>query len=453
MDDVQAALQAVDIAWASSGSSGSAGSSGYIREGAKELDEVREWLARFICTVDDSDLDLLTLWAAATHLCVETYTSPRLVIDSPVPGSGKTTCLEHLERLCYHPIQMASLSSPALLVRMLDKGLRTILIDEADRSLSPDKEGVGELLAVLNSGYKRGGTRPVLVQTKEGWDPVEMSTYSPVAMAGNNPNLPDDTKSRSIRVLLMPDINGEAEDSDWEINEAEVHLIADRLANWADSVRDTVRENRPALPVEIRGRAKERWFPLKRVAAAAGGRWADLVDQMALRDVQRIEIEREEGIMQEKPAIVLLRHICEVWDENTTFIKTEHLLNKLVDTHPDMWGITPGREKALTAQRMGRMLVTSFNIHSARPDTNGKRGYLSTDLAPALRRFGMSLPIKPDEPDIADEPDEAPRVGPLVGDCSACQHVAADYGIATGCAKHYGIVLDHAEPITERSAS
>jgi len=80
---------------------------------------------------------------------------------------------------------MASLSSPALLTRMLDAGMRTILIDEADRSLNPDKEGVAELLAVLNSGYKRGDTRPVLVPTKDGWRVSEMPTYCPVVMAGN----------------------------------------------------------------------------------------------------------------------------------------------------------------------------------------------------------------------------------------------------------------------------
>jgi hypothetical protein len=403
MDEVQA-LQSVDGPWAS-GSAGSAGSSGSLRGGAKELDEVRNWLSRFICTVDDSDLDLLTLWAAATYLCVETYTSPRLVIDSPVPGSGKTTCLEHLERLCHHPVQMASLSSPALLVRMLDKGLRTILIDEADRSLNPDKEGVSELLAVLNSGYKRGGTRPVLVSTKDGWEAVEMSTYSPVAMAGNNPNLPDDTKSRSIRVLLMPDINGEAEDSDWEINEVEAHYIAEQLKDWADSVRDSVRENRPPLPAEIRGRARERWFPLKRVAAAAGGLWPRLVDDMAVRDVQRIEIEREEGIMQEKPAVVLLRDLCAVWEPDADFLKTEYLLYRLIDYNPEMWGAQSSFGKVITSQRMGRMLVTAFNIHSSRPDSNGKRGYTRGSLVPALRRFGMTLPHEPDEPAYPAEPD------------------------------------------------
>ena len=37
----------------------------------------------------DADLDLLTLFAVHTHMVVESYTTPRLQIDSPVPGSGK----------------------------------------------------------------------------------------------------------------------------------------------------------------------------------------------------------------------------------------------------------------------------------------------------------------------------------------------------------------------------
>jgi hypothetical protein len=161
-------------------------------DGNELLEKIRDWLATYISTMTESDLDLLTLWAAHTHLVVECYTTPRLQLDSPVPESGKTTCLEHLHRLCMRSVQMASLSSPALLTRMLEAEQRTILIDEADRSLNPDKEGIADLLAVLNSGYKRGGSRPVLVPAKGGqWEGREMPTFAAVAMAGNNPNLPE----------------------------------------------------------------------------------------------------------------------------------------------------------------------------------------------------------------------------------------------------------------------
>lgn len=58
-------------------------------DGAALLQEVRDWLATYISTVTEADLDLLTLWAAHTHLVIETYTTPRLQLDSPVPGSGQ----------------------------------------------------------------------------------------------------------------------------------------------------------------------------------------------------------------------------------------------------------------------------------------------------------------------------------------------------------------------------
>jgi hypothetical protein len=103
------------------------------------LDDVRDWFARFVCTVAESDLDVLALWAAHSYLCAETYTTPRLVLDSPVPESGKTTVLDHFKRLCRDPIQVASLTSPALLPRLLEQGPRTVLLDEVDRMLAPGR--------------------------------------------------------------------------------------------------------------------------------------------------------------------------------------------------------------------------------------------------------------------------------------------------------------------------
>lgn len=391
------------------GSAEKAGSAGSReRHTGAVLDDVREWLGRFICTVSDDDLDLLTLWAAHTFLVEETYTTARLLIDSPVPAAGKTTTLEHLARLCRHPVQMASLSSPALLTRMLEAGIRTILIDEADRSLSPDKDGVGDLIAVLNSGYKRGATRPVLVPVKGGgWDAAEMSTFAPVAMAGNNPNLPDDTRSRSIRVLLLPDVEGRIEDSDWEEHDETARALGEELAQWADRIRDDVRAARPALPEACRGRARERWGPLKRVAVAAGGRWPDVVDRLAELDVRRLEAERDEGLVQQRPAVVLLTHLHTVWGEGETFLPTTTLLTRLVHAFPEMWGSGSSFGKTLTAQRLGRMLVGGYNIHSDRPDAAGPRGYLRTTLRTAFRRFGLdplTLSEEPARPATPAEP-------------------------------------------------
>jgi len=340
---------------------------------------------------DSFDIDLLTLWAAHTHLCMETYTTPRLILDSPVPECGKTTVLEHLSRLCMDPVQMATVSSPAMITRLLNQRPRTILIDEVDRALDPKMDKTGELLAVLNSGYKRGATRPVLVQNGKDWDPVEMPTFSPAAMAGNGPQLPDDTRSRSIRVLLMPG-GDDVEESDWEMIEGEAETLGKRLADWADQVRDAVRENRPPLHHTVKNRARERWSPLNRVAAQAGGRWPAVVETLAIRDVERVKLELEEGIVQQRPSVVILTHIHAVWAKNPTesFIPTETLVKDLIHADPFMWGLESTYGKNLTAQRLGRMLVSSFNIRSCRPNHHGDpRGYTRQSFDSAFRRMGI----------------------------------------------------------------
>lgn len=390
-------------------------------DGIDVLDHVRAHLGRYISTMHESDLDLLALWAAHTHFVMETYTTPRLVLDSPVHGSGKTTVLEHLERLCQHAVQMASLSSPALLTRMLDAGMRTMLIDEADRSLNPDNDGVAELLAVLNSGYKRGGTRPVLAPTGDGgWEAKEMPTYCPVAMAGNNPLLPEDTKSRTIRVLLLPDLEGRVEESDWEMIEADTKALGDLLATWADQVRDDVRANRPPLPDGIVGRGRERWSPLKRVAHAAGGRWPGVVDALALHDKDQQDLDREDGMVRDRPAVAVLKHLHDLWPAGEPFMPTANLVSSLVSHHPDEWGHASPFGKALTVQRFGRMLATAYSLNSARLDRTGPRGYVHASLVPLWKRMGMVQTSGPErdggEPVSMDR--EPSRNTPTAPSCS-----------------------------------
>jgi hypothetical protein len=384
------------------------GSTGYVASvGSLEsvLTDVRSWFSRYVCVMDDLDLDLLTLWAAHTHVAFETYTTPRLVLDSSMPGSGKTTVLEHLSRLCLEPIQAASLSSPALLTRMLNKSMRTILIDEVDRSLDPKKPGVEDLIAVLNSGYKRGATRPVLVPGKGGeWDVSEMSTFSPVAMAGNAPNLPDDTRSRCIRVLLMPDLEGRVESSDWEEIEEAAQELGRRLQESMEEARETVRTIRPELPAGCIGRIKERWNPIKRVAATAGGRWAAVADELIRRDIAEAEMDKEDGITHLPPAVVLLRDIRTVWDDADAFTPSSLLIHRLITHNPAMWGPLSSYGKELNPQRLGRMLVTAFKLHSARQG-DSRRGYFRSSLENVWRRMGMAPPKQTDGADVAADTD------------------------------------------------
>jgi hypothetical protein len=352
-------------------------------------------MGRFVLPIDDRDLDLLAVWIAHTHLVDVTYTTPRLCIDSPLPESGKTTVLEHMSRLCFQPVFVASLSSPAMLARMLDAGPRTILLDETDKNLKPDREGVGDLLAVLNTGYKRGGTRPVLMPSKDGaWSVREMPTFAPLAMAGLSTQLPDDTASRTITVNLLPDAEGVAEDSDWEVIETDAHALRDQIVTWAAAMAEQVRADRqPELPPGTVGRAREKWRPLMRVAVAAGGRWPEAVTELILRDLDDHAADKEEGLMRERPTLVLLRDLAAVWPVGQPHVRTADLITALSAHNPDAWsGLGSGR--TLTPQGMGRMLSRGFRIRSSK-DAHDRRGYRYADLVAAWRRTRIQPPPPP----------------------------------------------------------
>ncbi|RUP03035.1 MAG: DUF3631 domain-containing protein [Mycobacterium sp.] len=371
---------------------GAVAPAGPPEDGAVLLDHLVAWFARFVGVPDPADYRLLALWTVSTHMAAELYTTARLLIDSIMPESGKTTLIEHLAHLCWQPVQAASVGSPAVLVRLVRSGPRTLLIDEADRVLDPNKPGVGELLAVLNSGYKRGAKRPVSVPDGHGgWTVEEMPTFAPVAMAGNNPHLPDDTRSRTIRILLMPDFNGTVEDSEWEIIEASATVLHDRIMRFADQHRGSV-ARAVDLPAGCVSRAREKWKPLKRVAVAAGRNWPAITDALIVRGLQEDAEEREAGLRGAPPGMVLLQDLYTIWPADAgedELVPTTELVAQLIRRHPDHWGAASAYGKALTEHRLGRIVRQAAKLSSTRPGGRGPRGFTKAQFNRVWRSLGI----------------------------------------------------------------
>lgn len=368
---------------------------------ARALDEVRAWLDRFVIFQSPSDLDVMALWTAHTWAMDLVRTTPRILVDSPMPESGKTTLLEHLRHLCMGPMHAAALSSPALLPRMLAQGPRTILLDEADRSLNPQREGVGELVAVINAGYKQGATRPVLAPSGGDWEARELPTYAPVVMAGNAPRLPDDTRSRCIRVLLMPDLAGQAEESDWEELEEDAEALRSRLAEAVAGAGELI-DRKPELPEGCRGRMAEKWRPLTRVAAAAGQKWLDAVHTATTRNMEEMQQEKEAGLIKGTPQTALLRDLAECWPGGVGLWRSQEMAEVLAERYPGRWGEGSRFGRALTVQRMGQLLTQGFKISASR-DSLGTRGYLLADFRAAFGAFGLDQIAQTDETVRTDE--------------------------------------------------
>jgi hypothetical protein len=284
-------------------------------------------------------------------------------------------------------------------------------MDEVDRNLDPKKDGVGELIAIINTGYKRGAVRPVLVSTKDnGWEVAEFPTYAPIAMAGNAPRLPEDTLSRCIRVLLMPDYEGTVEESDWEMIEPDALDLGESVAQWAEENRDLVRAARPELPTGCTGRHKERWNPLRRIAEAAGGRWPAAVDHLITRDLEEYEMNKEDNVRHLPAHVTLLKDLLTYWPDGLQLWHTEEIVQTLVMNEPEQWGHLSAYGKPLTATRMGKMLAANFKLNSARPGGRGRRGYLHAALLPIWQRMGLSIPVHLANPAM---PVQEPNTEPL----------------------------------------
>jgi hypothetical protein len=362
--------------------------------GAELLDAIADWLRRFIVVTNPDDIYILTLWVVHTHLVDVLFTTPRLQIDSVVPNSGKTTVLDHLQRLCQSPVQAASLLSSALVPRMLENRMRTLLLDEVDKTMHPDRPGVADIWAMVNSGYRQGATRPVLVQRGRDWVEQEMPTFAPVAIAGNSPRIPDDTTTRIIRILLMPDLEGHAEESEWEVIEPHAKALQTQIAAWAEGVREHVKGMPVELPAGCVTRSKEKWKPLKRVAVAAGGQWSEIADRLIIDNLAEEKAEREADLKTEPPAMILLRDLYAVWPTDRylppeNFVPTSELIPLLIAKN-SYWSERGPYGKALTWQRFGRLLSQAAKITSTRPSHDGPHGYRRARLEPVWRRLGIS---------------------------------------------------------------
>src|SRR5690606_20350285 len=110
-----------------------------------------------------------------------------------------------------------------------------------------------------------------------------------------------------------------------------------------------------------------------------------------------------------------------------TFTPTATLLDLLTTAHPETWGEESTFGRALTAQRLGRMLAGNYGIHSTRLDRTGPRGYTRASLERAWRRMGVSTSA----PDVSTPSQEtgasgatgetgAPPQPPAAADCTVC---------------------------------
>jgi hypothetical protein len=239
---------------------------------AHVLDQVSAFVRRFSAFPSEHCAPTLALWYAHTHIADRLYVTPRLILDSAEPGSGKTRVLEVAQYLVAAP-EMTVSATRAALFRLVAEGPITILFDEVDTIFSA-KTGGGneELRAMLNAGYKRSATIPrydARTRTVQRF-PV----YTPAALAGIAGSMPATITTRAITIHMRRRRTDQTVEPFRErVVERQARPLCAALSEWMNEVAERVTSAEPAMPDGVTDRPAEIWEPLIAVADAAGGHW------------------------------------------------------------------------------------------------------------------------------------------------------------------------------------
>lgn len=338
-------------------------------DGAALLAEVEAFHRRFNVFPREAVYVAVALWDAHAHLLDAFDSTPRLAFLSPEPGSGKSRALEVVETLVPRPMLAVNARAAALFRSVSDPaGRPTILFDEIDTVFGPKAGDNEELRGFLNAGHRRSGVTYRCIGDGGNQTVVEFPSYTAVAVAGLG-GLPDTITTRSVIIRMRRRARNEhVEPFRARLHEAEGNALRDRLAEWADQVREDIAGRWPEMPEGVTDRPADVWEPLLSVADAAGGDDKGSIGIRLLTDLRdhvMVGIDR-------LPTVAVLDRLCSL------------------DEAP--WADMAGRP--LDSRGLAKMLgeyMTSDNtpVKARNIKTAGSvlKGYYAADLQDAWDRY------------------------------------------------------------------
>ncbi|MEC5200268.1 hypothetical protein RCH21_002511 [Arthrobacter sp. PL16] len=361
---------------------------------AELLDDVQQFLERFIAYPSPETATAHALWIVHAHLIEAFENSPRLAFLSPEPGSGKSRCLELTEALVPRPVLSVNASVAYIFRKISDEaGLPTLLMDEIDTVFGRGKADNNEdLRGLLNSGYRKGATAGRAAVRGREVVTEEWPSFCAVALAGLN-QLPDTLMTRSVVIPMKRRRPGQrVQPYRRRVNGTAAAELRDRLADFAADVRVGVAEAWPDLPKGIEDRDADIWEPLLSVADAAGGHWPVTARAAAVFMVAKAK---------EKPAtlgIQLLGDIRAVLGDLDR-MTTADLLEELHGLENAPWRSIRG--EPIDPRFLARTL-TKYEIptnNTIRTEAGTAKGYRRRDFADAFERYlHPETPVTPVTP-------------------------------------------------------
>ena len=424
-------------------------------DGAQLLDDVHAFIDRYVRFPNEHCAVAVTLWAAHTWAVSSFYVTPRLVLDSPEPGSGKTRVLELLALLCRSAKLTLSTTTAALYRRIAAAEVPpTVLQDEADavfgRNTTPQTE---DLRALFNAGYKRGATVDRCEGDSKNMKVREFPVFAPVALAGLAGKMPATITTRSVTIHMRRRAPGETVDPFRERDAAvDTAPLRDRLEAWAEQNGALLADARPPMPAGVHDRPAEVWEALLAVADAAGGQWPDLARAACRHFVLGAGDDHALSL-----GVRLLRDVRQVFGNRTAMWSAEVIANLVADEESpwrNLWG--KELDQLRLAQEMGRYDVKSKNVKLDGRVAKGYRVEGPDGLAQAWSRY-LPAPSRDSaatgatsattqvraSPEVAPPPTEAlPATQALPVDIPSDQHKRSEVAPVAEVAPTSRIAVD-----------
>jgi hypothetical protein len=309
------------------------------------------WIVEQYVALKPHEYTAAALWTLHTHIYDRFMVTPRLALNSPVRNCGKTTLLDIISRLVAKPMKTDH-TTAAVIYHSVDQQRCTLLIDEADNLELAVK---GAIRAVLNSGYRAGGSISRFLKGA----PQKLSTFAPAALACIG-ILPLPLMSRSI-VIHMERASGAKNLRRFDRNDvADIDIVYQHVFLWA---RDAKPATDPEMPPELRGRVADNWRPLIAIADTCGAYWAHQARKAA------VAFSRDH--CDEDPGVEMLQDIRKVFDgQDVDRIPSSVLVAALCVMDEASWSEWRGIHGDQQPRKLTQaQLATVLKAFSIRPKT------------------------------------------------------------------------------------
>ena len=340
-------------------------------DGAALLDALKSTVERF-CVLPEHSAPLMAAWVLHAWAHDASDISPILAFVSPEKRCGKTTALSVIWALAPRTMHAVNIST-AVLFRVVEKYMPTMLIDEADTFLEANEE----LRGVLNGGHNRLSAY-VWRTVGDDHEPRQFKVWSPkcIAMIGK---LPDTLEDRALVVRLRRKQEGEKIERFRADRLNEFLHLRRKAARWVEENAFRLRDMDPIIPDALNDRAQDNARAICAIADVAGGRWPELI-RSALVGAAAVQGDDE----PQSAGVLLLRDIAEIFDaKGIAGIGSTDLCTALCELEESPWSEWRGGRPIST--RGIAKLLKPYGIIPKRDRTHNI--YRRIDFADAFKRY------------------------------------------------------------------